>query len=381
MNYLLVPDKFKGSLSAEKVIEALKAGIGKADPEAQYFSALVSDGGDGFLESIAHYTAAEPIYCQAQGPLGDELQAYYLYDQHSRSAYIEMAKTAGLELLKSAERDPKKTSTYGTGLQLKHAIENGAEKIYVGLGGSATNDAGIGIATAMGYSFLNDDQKLLEPVGENLTEIGSIIPPENLSLLERSKVYAVNDVNNPLYGPEGAAYVYAAQKGGDAASIEYLDQGLRKFELLVQNDLNKHNGEIPGAGAAGGTAYGLMTFLNAEFIGGTEFILQLAGVPGILENEAIDYIITGEGKIDNQTLRGKLIHGILDLGKNARIPVLAICGALDADEVELREAGLKAAIEVQDRSRTLEYNMKNAANLVEQSISNYFKGIVDTKKN
>lgn len=372
MNYLLVPDKFKGSLTSQQVINALSKGILKADPEANLLSALVSDGGDGFLESIAQYTSSKNVSCNAEGPLGEEIQATYLYNLSTKSAYIEMAQTAGLELLAKSERNPMYTSTYGTGLQIKHALDFGAQNIYVGLGGSATNDGGIGIAAALGYQFLDSEQKLLRPVGENLSKISTILKPKDDDLYSKAAIYAINDVNNPLFGPQGASYVYAAQKGASNEEQDLLDLGLQHLDSMVKKQLNLANADIPGAGAAGGTAYGLKTFLGAQFIGGTDFILRIAGVQELLRDQPVDYIITGEGKIDDQTLSGKLIHGILELGKAQKIPVIAVCGALDVDMDSLTREGLSAVVEVRDRLQSLEYNMENAASLVEQAVYNYF---------
>ncbi len=371
MKYLLVPDKFKGSLSAKEVIQALEKGILKADPQAQFYSALLSDGGDGFLDSASHYTAAEKVWVDTQDPLGRPLRADYLFDQQTSTAYVEMARTAGLELLKSSERSPLNTSTYGTGLQIKHALEQGAKKVFVGLGGSATNDAGMGIATAMGYKFLNSSNAVLSPVGASLQDVVQIIVPADNSLFKEARIYAINDVNNPLYGSQGAAYVYAAQKGANEKQIDELDQGLRNLNTRVQQTMALSNAAVPGAGAAGGTAYGLMSFLDADFIGGAKFVLELAGVPALLEKEAVDYIITGEGKIDEQTLRGKLIHGILEQGMAVGVPVIGICGALDANKESLQQLGLADVIEVRDPSRSLEYNMKKAAILVENAIHEF----------
>ncbi len=373
MNYLLVPDKFKGSLGAAQVIEALEKGITKADRDARFFSALLSDGGDGFLESIAQNKACEYRKVKASDPLGRSIEADYLFDAKTRTAYIEMAMTAGLELLEATDRNPLYTSTFGTGIQIKHALEEGAEAIYIGLGGSATNDAGMGIAVAMGYRFLDKEDNELEPIGLSLSKVHKIIAPKNSLADHGVEIYAVNDVNNPLYGEQGAAFVYAPQKGADTETVNALDEGLRHLDIQVQRDLGKDQADIPGAGAAGGTAYGLMVFLGAGFIGGTSFVLQTAGIPDLLTKQDIDFIITGEGKIDDQTLSGKLIQGIVELGKTHSVPVVAICGALATSEELLQKHGLQVVIEVGDSEKPLAYNMENASTLVEKAISDYFK--------
>ena len=374
MKYLLVPDKFKGSLTAAEVIEALSRGIRKIDPDPHLHSALVSDGGDGFVESIAHYTESEFVKCKATDPVGRAMETSYLFEPSSKSAFIEMAQTAGLELLDKADRNPLYTSTYGTGLQLKHALEYGAENIYVGLGGSATNDGGTGIAVAMGYRFLDAQNNELEPNGKSLAHIRNIIKPDNTDF-KAANIFAINDVNNPLFGPQGAAHVYAAQKGANKEEIEYLDSGLIQLNSVVEQILDKQNSKVPGAGAAGGTAFGLMSFLEAEFIGGANFIFHIAGIHELLKNNPIDYIITGEGKIDDQTLSGKVIHGILELANQYNVPVIAICGALEADRAKLEEEGLKAVIEVRDPNQSLEYNMSAASSLVEKAIYAYLRHI------
>ena len=376
MNILLVPDKFKGSLSSQGVIEALKSGILKAIPDANFYSALVSDGGDGFLDSVAEYSDSESVSCDTKDPLGRPIDSYYLYDPETATAYIEMAKTAGLELLDISERSPLTTSTYGTGIQIKHALESGAKRIFVGLGGSATNDAGMGIAAALGYSFLDEENNTLEPVGSNLVRVSHIIKPAKNDFFDNIEIFAINDVDNPLYGLHGAAHTYAAQKGASLKEIEFLDNGLKHLDAIVRSDLNRENAKFPGAGAAGGTAYGLMTFLGAEFIPGTAFVLELAGVPEVLREQSIDLIITGEGKIDDQTSRGKLISGIIALGNEFKVPVIAVCGALDADPKLLQKQGLQEVLEVRDQNRSLQYNMEHAAELVEAKIYDYLKGLI-----
>ncbi len=372
MDYVLIPDKFKGSLNAQQVIGALGKGIRKADPEAVLHSAVLSDGGDGFLESIDHYGQYEKVVCEASDPLGKNIQAYYLYDQESQSAYIEMARTAGLVLLRESDRNPMLTSTFGTGMQIRHALDKGARQLFVGLGGSATNDAGLGIAAALGYHFLDAEHRPLEPIGKNLSRIVGIQKPKDDSFYTKTKIFAINDVNNPLYGPKGAAHVYAAQKGGSKEDIFKLDQGLRDLDTLMKKEYGVSNALVPGAGAAGGTAYGLMSFLGAQFVGGTEFVLSVAGVNEILTENAVDYIITGEGKIDDQTLSGKLIHGVIELGRTYKIPVIAVCGILDTAMDNLLQQGLSAVIEVRDSSKPLLYNMENAAALVEQAVHHFF---------
>ncbi len=373
MNFLLVPDKFKGSLSANLVIEAIERGVSTIFPKAEIHSVTASDGGDGFLESVNHYMQLETIKVNTSDPLGRKLNAEYLFNKQTGDAYIELAKASGLELLKNEERDPMQTSTKGTGIQIKEAVLKGAKKIYIGLGGSATNDAGLGIAAALGFSFLDEFGNLLQPIGGNLSKIFSIEPSVSLKDYENIEIYAVNDVDNPLFGSTGAACVYSAQKGGNKEDIELLDKGLKHLHTVVKKQMGKDYADLPGSGAAGGTAYGLKTFLNAEFISGTEFIVELAQIHQLLHSNTIDFIITGEGKIDEQTLRGKLINGILQLGKMYNIPVIVLCGVSEISKEHLLEMGVLEVIEIRDASRPLSYSMENASVLIELAIVKFLR--------
>ncbi|MBT8322815.1 MAG: glycerate kinase [Eudoraea sp.] len=372
MQVLLAPDKFKGSLSAREVIEALSGGIRSVFPDVHLYQVQASDGGDGFLDAVSHYCDTEKVEVLTEDPLGRPLQAPMRINRDQGEAYIEMAQASGLVLLDEEERSAVKTSSKGTGIQIREALKLGLKKIYIGLGGSATNDGGMGMATALGYRFLDVSGNPLKPVGANLQAVQSIDTASMLPELAETLIYAVNDVNNPLYGPDGAAYVYAAQKGADLDQIQYLDQGLRQLDLIVQKELGESNAELRGAGAAGGAAFGLKSFMHAEFISGTAFILDLAHIPQLLSSKHFDYIITGEGKIDTQTLSGKWINGVMELGQTYGIPVVAVCGMLDVDPEELRAAGLFDAIEVRKKNESLEYNMKNAAELLKKAITRYF---------
>ena len=322
MKVLLIPDKFKGSLSAEEVMSAISRGISKVLPKTKIYTITASDGGDGFLEAVSNYEEVEEVVVHTFDPLGRAIKASYVFQKEKERAYIELAKASGIELLALPERNPLLCSTYGTGIQIMHALQRGAKQIYIGLGGSATNDAGIGIAKALGFLFFDITGEELEPTGENLARIDRIQPPEISNMLKDIKIYAVNDVNNPLFGAKGAAYTYAAQKGASKKDIVQLDLGLEHLHKVVKHQFKVSHAEHPGAGAAGGTAYGLKTFAGADFISGIDFILSLAEVEDLIANETIDYIITGEGKIDDQTLQGKLINGVLKLGNSNNKSVL-----------------------------------------------------------
>lgn len=372
MRVLLIPDKFKGSLSAEGVINAIRSGISKVHPKTEFHPVLASDGGDGFLKAISQHIDCDEVKIDTVDPLGRNIKSSYLLSHTTGKAFIELANASGLERLAKDERRASDTSTYGTGLEIKDAISNGATKIYVGLGGSATNDAGMGIANALGYRFLDGNGDELRPIGRHLAQVARI-ERQNGHLHSGISVFAVNDVDNPLYGEKGAAHTYAKQKGASDKEITELDAGLKQFSNLVSEQLQVDSSLVPGAGAAGGTAYGLNVFVGAKFISGIDFILNLVGVAQLLQEKRFDYIITGEGKFDDQTLNGKLIKGVADLGNRHGIPVIAVCGQLDLAKSDIESMGLLDVLEVKNPNQPLHFNMANAAELIEEKIEVYFR--------
>lgn len=368
MNVLIAPDSFKDSLSANKVAQAIEKGIKNCDFKARCFTLLASDGGEGFLASVeAYLPGVHKIYLPTTDPLGRPIETYFLWDPKEGTAYVELAKASGIERLTESERDVMETSTYGTGLLLKEAIERGAKKVYLGIGGSATNDGGLGIAAAFGFRFFDGKGNELSPKGKNLKAVAIIEKP--LEGNPNIEFYAVNDVLNPLFGPKGAAYTYARQKGASPEEIEVLDQGLQNLNEVVANTLGKDEAHTPGSGAAGGTAYGLKCFLDAEYVSGTQFILKLAHFETLVKNNQIDFIITGEGKIDFQTAYGKFVHGMIQAANELKIPVLGICGRLELDEKGLRELGLRAAKQVYDPAHPVSYSFENAERLVTERVA------------
>lgn len=373
MKVLLIPDKFKGSLSANEVIESISKGLRMVFPEVTIHSVQASDGGDGFLDSILANVDCDIVKVDTVDSLGREIEAEYLYNSRDNSAYIELAKASGLTLLKEAERDVMQTSTFGTGLQIKEAILKGSTSIYLGLGGSATNDAGLGIAEALGFYFLDGDGNQLAPIGRNLSKVNSIHKKNNCLSLKEISFFAVNDVDNPLYGPKGAAYTYAKQKGANDKEIQELDCALQDLANVVQLQTKRDVANHAGSGAAGGTAYGLKVFCDATFVSGIDFVLGISKVEELLAPNDFDYIITGEGKFDNQTLHGKLINGIIDAGQRFEVPVLVLCGQLELEKKTLEKFKHLSVLEIKDSTKPLEYSMQNAGMLIEKSVELFFK--------
>ena len=365
MNVIIAPDAFKDCLNAAEVAIAIEAGVKIFSENTRCYHISASDGGEGFLNAVANYVSeARTITTQTVDPLGRALSADYLFHAGSNTAYVELARASGLELLSATERNPMNTSTFGTGLQIKDAIRKGATQIYLGIGGSATNDGGTGIANALGFRFYDLEGIELEPKGDQLQNIVRIEKPaanySNISF------FAVNDVLNPLFGKNGAAYTYAKQKGADPDEIIQLDTGLQNLHTIGQKEFGLDEANTPGSGAAGGTAYGLKCFLNAEFISGTSFILKLSNFESLIADKKVDIIITGEGKIDAQTIYGKFVYGMVQQAKKYNIPVLAVCGKLDLSSSELKNTGLHAASEIYDATKPGRYSYENAAILISE---------------
>lgn len=372
MKLFLVPDKFKGALTSRQVREAIALGIGRVLPEAKIKTFAASDGGDGFLDAIASGEGVEPIQCNTLDPLGRSISATFLWDALRRIAYIEMAMASGLELLTLKERNPLYTSTLGTGILIQEAINKGAKRVFIGLGGSATNDGGMGIAAAFGFTFTDIDGNLLEPIGANMVKVSRIHKPPSLPAPDQIELIAVNDVENLLYGPNGAAYVYGPQKGADQSALRELDCGLSQLEQVVFRDLGISAGQLPGVGAAGGAAYGLKVFLNAGFAGGADFVIEYLGLKTAIRDFLPDLIITGEGKIDRQTLCGKFIQGVLKFGAHAGVPVAAVCGRCTLTKEEIKQAGFEWVLEVADSGKPLAWNLEHAFERTVETVSQQF---------
>ena len=376
MKFLLIPDKFKNSITADGVNIAIAKGLKNCYNDAKLFSILASDGGDGFLDAINYHLSLEKVFIETVNPLGKKINAFFLYDGIKNVAYIELAKASGVELLETEELDVRNASTLGTGYQIKEAIQLGAKKIIIGLGGSATNDAGIGIAYALGYRFKDSSGNELYPSGKNLALIREIaLEPIKQQLkrdLDRWKNTKTKRADAGRLGGLAKA-TNAKQKGATNEVIELLDLGLKKFSKIVEKFIGTDISEMEGTGAAGGSAFSLKAFFNAEFIRGVDFLFELAKIPEILNNNTIDYIITGEGKIDHQTLNGKLIKGILDIGKKKSIPVLAVCGISELSNEELKTEGFADVLQIHESNMSISYSMNNASKLIESKVYDYFK--------
>lgn len=344
---VLAPDKFRGSLTATEVCAAMSEGIRQVIPNAEIIALPMADGGEGTAEILTLITGGQMLSKEVADPLGRPIQASY--GLSGQTAYIEMATASGLKLLSQNERNPLKTSTYGTGQLIQDAIEKGVKRLVLGIGGSATTDAGIGMAAALGWKFLDANNQELEPNGENLTRIEQIIPPSQP--IADLHIEVACDVNAPLFGPEGAAYLYAPQKGATPLMVKQLDEGLQHLSAVVQRDFGKNLAQTAGAGAAGGLGFGALFFLNATLKEGIKIVMEQTEFHKHLLGANL--VLTGEGKIDEQTLQGKLIAGIAQAARAQSIPSVALCGTLLVSPQDIQRIGLSYAVSILPRPMTL----------------------------
>ncbi len=358
MKFVIAPDKFKGSLTGFEFCDAVEEGLRMVFPEAEILKMPLADGGDGTMEVVRHYLKGEIVTLRVNDPLFRPVASSYLYAPASRIAYIEMAEASGLKLLKDAERNCMQSTTLGTGELLAHAIQQGAREIILGIGGSATNDAGMGMAAALGFAFLDKNNKPLLPIGSNLIHVKKIDSSGVHAQLNNVRVKVACDVTNPFYGKNGAAYVYAAQKGASDEDIAQLDDGLRNFAQILDRQYNTDVQKIPGAGAAGGFGGGASVFLKATLTSGIELIKDMADLNSQIKNA--DWIITGEGKLDKQTLSGKTIDGVLKSANRENIPVAVFCGAIDLSEENAKEMGIAYMVAISRDMPNLEEAIKRS---------------------
>jgi len=375
MKIIIAPDKFKGSLTSAEVCNAVKQGIRLADENIDVYSFPMADGGDGFAAVMQYYTQTETVECITVDPLHRPINAAYQWSPVNKIAIIELAAASGLVLLQPPERNPMKTAAYGTGLLIKDAISKAAKKIILGVGGSATNDAGTGILSALGFTFMDARGKEIPASGENLLLIQKIIPPPVLPVVQFE---IACDVDNVLYGPQGAAFIYAPQKGAAKEQVELLDEGLRHFAAVTLQHTNNNMADNKGMGAAGGIAAGLLPFFDAVLKQGTQIVIEASNIEDSLQDA--DLIITGEGKIDDQSKNGKLISHITALANRNNIPVIGLCGSLQLNDKEIKELGLDYAFAIMDENRGLEYSIKNAADLLRKETTRVITAFLAARK-
>ena len=372
---VLAFDSFKGSVSSKEITQTLQRAISSEWEDIDVVSFPIADGGEGTVEILADALGAESVCCTVHDPLMRSINARYaiVYDQHL--AIMEMASAAGLPLLSEKERNPMFTSTYGVGEMVLDAVQKGCTHILLGLGGSATNDAGTGMLAAMGVSFLDKEGRTVDPCGKTLKSIDKIDTTSMFSSLKNISFTIICDVDNPFCGKNGAAYVFAPQKGASSDEVRKLDEGLCHYRELILRQFGKDINLQAGSGAAGGMAGGLLPFLNVKLMPGSQTVLRLLGFENVIKEASL--VVTGEGKVDRQTCMGKALQGILDLSKKHQIPVVAIGGAVEAVD-ELNKRGFTAVFSIQsgpvslDKSMNKEYTLAHLSQTVNQILRLFF---------
>ena len=324
---VVASDSFKGCLTSMQVAEGVEAGIRKCCPDCQVVKLAVADGGEGTVDALLETMGGRRVSAEVSDPLGRPCMAEYAILNDEVTAVMEMSSASGLTLLKHEERNPLLTSTYGTGQMIADALDRGCRRFLIGIGGSATNDAGMGMLEALGCRFLDQEGNELRGCGESMTRVVTIDMSDLRPEVNESEFIVACDVDSPFHGPEGAAYVYGPQKGATPEMVIRLDAGLRNMSDLIAREMGIQVADMPGAGAAGGLGGAFKAFLNAELRKGAEMVLDVIGFDEIIKDA--DLVITGEGRIDAQTMTGKLPYAVARRAGAQGIPVLAICGAAE----------------------------------------------------
>jgi glycerate kinase len=365
LKIVIAPDSFKGSLSATAAAEAAGRGVLRARPDAQTVIVPLADGGEGTVEALVRATGGRILPAAATDPLGKRIESFFGVLGDGETAVVEMAAASGLPLVPEGKRNPMNTTSYGTGELIRAALNAGCSKLILGLGGSATNDGGVGMVQALGGIFKDSAGREIGRGGKELSRICLIDLSRLDPRLAKTKIIAASDVQNPLTGKTGASYIFGPQKGATAKMVEELDAGLKNLAEAIRRNLGIDVENQPGAGAAGGMGAACMAFLGAELRLGIDILLDATAFENKLQGAGL--IITGEGRIDSQTLDGKTVSGVLRLARKAGVPVIALCGGVGPGGYDLLESGVCAVLSIANRPMTLAEAQAGAEELLERA--------------
>lgn len=352
---ILAFDSFKGSAGSLDLATSAQKAIKKELPDCEILTFPIADGGEGTAEALYTGLEAKKVTCASHDPLMRPITVEYAISKDGKTAILEMASASGLTLIENRLRNPMDTTTFGCGEIILDALKRGCRNFIMGIGGSATNDAGIGMMNALGIRFLDKYNKDLKPIGRNLIEINKIDFSNLNKDLKNSTFVIACDVNNPFYGNNGAAYIYAPQKGANTEEVLALDKGLQHYAQIIEKETSIIINDIPGAGAAGGMGGGLLPFINAKLKSGIEVVLEVLRFDEAIKDA--DLIFTGEGKIDAQTSMGKALNGILRIAQKQKIPVIALAGSVEST-TKLNDMGFTAVFSIQPSPTALEKSMQ-----------------------
>ncbi|MED4040693.1 glycerate kinase [Niallia taxi] len=368
MKIVLAPDSFKESLSALQVAESIERGFKQVLSNAEYVKVPMADGGEGTVQSLVDATGGRIIKKTVTGPLGEAAEAFFGILGNEKSAVIEMAAASGLHLVPATKRNPLLTTTRGTGELIAAALEYNVNHIIIGIGGSATNDGGAGMARALGARFLNSNGQEITEGGGALSDLAAIDLSSLDSRLAHVKIEVACDVDNPLIGPKGASAIFGPQKGATPEIVNQLDENLAHFAEIIEKDLGVKIADVPGAGAAGGLGGGLLAFMQAELSRGVDIVMEAAKLSDIIAGA--DLVITGEGKIDGQTIFGKTPIGVAKTAKKHGVPVIGIAGNVAGDSDAVHEYGIDAIFSIVPGAVSLQEAFLHADKFVERTARN-----------
>lgn len=373
MKIVVAIDSLKGSLSSMEAGNAIRNGILKVKADAKVIVKPLADGGEGTVDALIEGYHGEKIDVTVTGPLGKPVSAYYGYLKETQTAVIEMASAAGIILVTEEEKNPLKATTYGVGEMIADAILRGCRNFIIGIGGSATNDGGIGMLEALGYEFFDQDKIAVGQGGEALKNVASVSADHVIEQLKDCYFQVACDVNNPLCGENGATYIYGPQKGVTEEMKERLDQDMENFADATRNFFGKDHKDSPGAGAAGGLGFAFLSYLNAQLEPGIDLILKAINLEEEVKDS--DIVVTGEGRMDHQTAMGKAPIGVAKLAKKYGNRVLAFAGGVTKDAVVCNQAGIDAFFPIVRGITTLEEAMKpqNAQSNMEDTVEQVFR--------
>ncbi|UQY43434.1 glycerate kinase [Erwinia sp. PK3-005] len=368
MKIVIAPDSYKESLSALQVASEIENGFRAIFPDAEYVKLPVADGGEGTVEAMVAATQGKIVRLRVTGPLGEPVEAFYGLSGDESCAFIEMAAASGLELVPPARRDPLVTTSWGTGELIANALDRGVQHFIIGIGGSATNDGGAGMVQALGARLLNAQDEQIGYGGGALPQLARIDISQLDPRLRQCRFEVACDVTNPLTGDEGASAIFGPQKGATPALVTQLDNALAHYAKIIQRDLDIDVLHIPGGGAAGGMGAALHAFCQAELRRGIEIVTEALGLDALVKDATL--VITGEGRIDSQTVHGKVPIGVAKVAKRYNKPVIGIAGSLTADVGVVHQHGLDAVYSVIYSICTLEEALDNAAQNVRMTARN-----------
>lgn len=376
LHIVVCPDSFKESMTAIEAANAMERGILNVCNTCEIVKIPLADGGEGTTDILIKYLGADVIEAKITGPLGEKVKATYgMLD--GKIAIMDVASVIGLHHVPEGKRNPLNTSTYGVGELILHALDQGAKQFMIGLGGSSTNDGGIGMLQALGVEILNEKGKPVSLGGKGLFEV-AIIKLETLDeRIQNCKFTIVSDVDNMLLGPKGTTYTYGRQKGADDQLLQQLERGMERYSKIVKRDVHQDATTIPGAGAAGGLGFAFIVFLQAKIKRGVDYIIEITQLEKEIKKAQV--VFTGEGKIDDQTLHGKTILGVAKIAKKYDVPVIAVVGANKVKETDIYDTGITSIFPIVNEPLTLQEAIHNAEQLTENTVENIVRLMISQK--